>query len=73
MIFEVFFLLYFLLRLLHHMYFEESHIFWKDPKNITVLVITMVSDKFSGFCCFLNKTAGQPNALSRGVFPEITQ
>ena len=43
MIFELIFLIYFLVRLFHHMYFEEAHIFWKDPKNITVLVITIVS------------------------------
>ena len=42
MIFELIILLYFVVRLFHHMYFEEAHIFWKDPKNVTILVITLV-------------------------------
>ncbi len=43
MMFEVVFLTYFIARWFHHMYFEEAHVFWKDPKNITVLVISTVS------------------------------
>ena len=42
MMIELILLLYFLVRLFHHMYFEEAHVFWKDPKNVTILVITLV-------------------------------
>ncbi len=48
MIFELIFLGYFLLRLIHHAYFEESHVFWRDPKNISVLVTIIVSKPSCG-------------------------
>lgn len=39
MIMEVVFLSYFIYRFIHHLHFDLPQKFWKDPKNITTLVI----------------------------------
>ena len=43
MIMELVFIGYFFFRFIHHMQFDVPKKFWRDPKNITILVILIVS------------------------------
>ena len=45
MIIEACILIFFLCRFIHNVLFAESASFWKDPKNIVVIVTIIVSTK----------------------------
>ena len=50
MIIEACILIFFLSRFIHNVLFSEPASFWKDPKNIVVIVTIIVSTKQ----CWLN-------------------
>jgi len=48
---EIVIMCYFLFRFFHHLSFDEPKKFWKDPKNITIFILIMLSFADMISCC----------------------